>query len=281
MLRKRIITAVLLLCILVPAVLSSNRIFFVLVSGILVCAAAWEWALLSGFPGITAIFFGLGFGAVCAGLWMSGVVFASLAWLWLGIGAVWVLLASWLLRVGSDRWLVVPRGIRLAGGLVGLCAAWLALVQARAIGVNFLFSVLALVWVADIAAYFSGRLLGSRFIARRLAPRISPGKTWEGVIGAFVVVMAVAFSWRSLDSGQGLQSQSLYSHLGAVGHWFLALSVVFLTTMSVAGDLLESLFKRAAGVKDSSGLLPGHGGVLDRIDALLPVLPLAMLLCSN
>ena len=223
MLKQRIITAVLLLCILVPAVLSSNRLFFVLVSGILVCGAAWEWARLCGFSGLYAVFSGICFGVVCAGLWMTGVVFASLAWLWMGVGTAWVLGATWLLRVGSDRWLVVPRGIRLAGGLVGLCAAWLALVQARVTGVNFLFSVLALVWVADIAAYFSGRLLGSRFIARRLAPRISPGKTWEGVFGAFVVVMAVAFSWRSLDSWQGLGSQSLYSHLGAVSPWFLAL----------------------------------------------------------
>ena len=95
------------------------------------------------------------------------------------------------------------------------------------------------------------------------------------------VQYSIGFFWRSFEATQGLESQSLYGRLGTVSPWFLALSVVFLTTMSVVGDLLESLFKRAAGVKDSSGLLPGHGGVLDRIDALLPVLPLAMLLCSR
>jgi len=152
-------------------------------------------------------------------------------------------------------------------------------VQARAIGVNFLFSVLVLVWGADVAAYFCGRIWGGRWIARKLAAAISPGKTWEGALGGLVLVMALACLWRRWETLSQWGALSLYGRLGEGGPFFMVVAVAFLTTMSVAGDLLESLFKRAAGFKDSSQLLPGHGGVLDRIDALLPVLPLAMLLC--
>jgi phosphatidate cytidylyltransferase len=122
--------------------------------------------------------------------------------------------------------------------------------------------------------------LGGRFFSQKLAPGISPGKTWEGVAGAMVGVLCMAFAWRALDVAGVAPGGSLYSRLGSVSALFMGVSVVFLTTLGVVGDLLESLFKRAAGVKDSGVLLPGHGGVLDRIDALLPVLPLAMLLCT-
>jgi phosphatidate cytidylyltransferase len=145
-------------------------------------------------------------------------------------------------------------------------------------GINFLFSVLVLVWVADIFAYFAGRSLGGRFFKRKLAPSISPGKTWEGAIGGMLGVVTCAFLWRSLDHSSSMNGSSLYTRLGDVHVSFMVLAVLFLAAMSVVGDLVESLFKRSAGVKDSSGLLPGHGGVLDRVDALLPILPLAMML---
>ena len=99
-------------------------------------------------------------------------------------------------------------------------------------------------------------------------------------LGAVLGVLGLAFVWRALDSAGITPGGSLFNRLGSVGSLFLAVSVVFLTAMGVVGDLLESLFKRAAGVKDSGVVLPGHGGVLDRIDALLPVLPLALLLCT-
>jgi phosphatidate cytidylyltransferase len=140
--------------------------------------------------------------------------------------------------------------------------------------VNFLLSLLMLVWVADVAAYFSGRAFGRR----KLAPAISPGKSWEGVWGAMVGVLLMACIWIWVDTQFALDSQSLYTLLFSRGATFLVLSVLFLTMMSVAGDLVESLVKRSADMKDSSHLLPGHGGVLDRVDALLPALPLAMML---
>ncbi len=178
-------------------------------------------------------------------------------------------------------WPRVPRALRLAGGVLALWLAWLAMAQARRIGVNFLLSVLVLVWAADIFAYFSGRALGGRLTGgRKLAPAISPGKSWEGVWGGMLGVLGVAALWVWLDGAHATGSASLYTRLHQGGWWLLVLGAVFLSAMSVVGDLAESLVKRSAGVKDSSRLLPGHGGVLDRIDALLPALPLAMMLVS-
>jgi phosphatidate cytidylyltransferase len=280
MLKQRLITAIVLLALLVPAVLASNPLGFVVLTALLIGAGGWEWARLNG----------LAFGAslataalctgLCAALWYGGMANGSVPWVWVLAGVAWVGLALWLLRAGVAAWLPQPLVLRWLGGVALLCSAWWALVQARLVGIDFLFSVLLLVWVADVAAYFSGRALGGRLFRQRLAPGISPGKTWEGVAGAMVGVLCLAFAWRALDVAGLAPGGSLFSRLGSVSALFMGVSVVFLTTMGVVGDLLESLFKRAAGVKDSGVLLPGHGGVLDRIDALLPVLPLAMLLCT-
>jgi phosphatidate cytidylyltransferase len=140
--------------------------------------------------------------------------------------------------------------------------------------------VLVLVWVADIFAYFAGRAFGLKFTKRKLAPAISPGKSWEGVWGGMVGVVVLGVAWVLADAAAGASVPSLYSRLAAIGWPVLLIAVLFLAAMSVVGDLVESLIKRAAGVKDSSQLLPGHGGVLDRVDALLPTLPLAMMLAS-
>ena len=183
---------------------------------------------------------------------------------------------AFALRGGLAGWFGISVWLRWVLGLVMLWAAWLAIANARSIGINFILSVFCLVWVADIAAYFGGR----RFGRRKLAPAISPGKSWEGVWGGMAGVVLLALAWRWADQAWQLSVPSLYSRLGSHGVWFLLLAVVFLATMSVVGDLVESLIKRSAGVKDSSGLLPGHGGVLDRVDALLPTLPLAMMLIS-
>jgi phosphatidate cytidylyltransferase len=131
-----------------------------------------------------------------------------------------------------------------------------------------------------VFAYFAGRAFGLRFTRRKLAPTISPGKSWEGVWGGVVGVIVLAVCWVWADRAFAAGVPSLYTHLATRGWWLLLLGVVFLAAMSVVGDLVESLIKRSAGAKDSSSLLPGHGGVLDRIDALLPTLPLAMMLSS-
>ena len=174
----------------------------------------------------------------------------------------------------------MPLALRLVGGVLALWLAWLAVLQAHRMGVNFLLSVLLLVWVADIFAYFAGRAFGLKFTRNKLAPSISPGKSWEGVWGGMAGVLVLAAVWVFADRQLGAALPSFYSLLLRQGLWFLALAVVFMGAMSVVGDLVESLVKRSVGVKDSSALLPGHGGVLDRIDALLPTLPLAMMLSS-
>jgi phosphatidate cytidylyltransferase len=148
---------------------------------------------------------------------------------------------------------------------------------AKTIGINFILSVFCLVWAADIAAYFGGR----RFGRRKLAPAISPGKSWAGVWSGMLGALLLAGFWLWLDSAFKMDSISLYGRLyGRFGVAGLVLVVLFLSAMSVVGDLFESLVKRAAGAKDSSALLPGHGGVLDRVDALLPVFPIAMALIA-
>ncbi|MGB7420341.1 MAG: phosphatidate cytidylyltransferase, partial [Comamonas sp.] len=148
--------------------------------------------------------------------------------------------------------------------------------RARAVGINFLLSVLCLVWAADICAYFVGRAFGRR----KLAPAISPGKSWEGVWGGMAGVLVLALVWAWADGRWQASVPSLYTQLAGLG-WLLALpALLFLTAMSVVGDLVESLVKRSAGAKDSSQLLPGHGGVLDRVDALLPTLPLALMISN-
>ena len=134
------------------------------------------------------------------------------------------------------------------------------------------------VWAADIAAYFGGRAFGKR----KLAPSISPGKSWEGVWSGMLGVLLLAAFWLLVvDRQLPVDSRSLYAQLiQHLGYVTAALALLFLSMMSVVGDLFESLVKRSAGAKDSSGLLPGHGGVLDRIDALLPVMPIALALVS-
>jgi phosphatidate cytidylyltransferase len=280
MLKQRVITAVVLLALLLPAVLAHSQTPLGLMTLVLISCGAWEWARLNGCQPVLAMAHGVMFAAMGLLVWFAGALHGSLAAVWSVGGALWVLVGAWLLRYGQARWAHVPLVLRLAGGLLALLLAWAAMMQARTIGINFLFSVLGLVWVADIGAYFFGRRWGGRWFSRRLAPGISPGKTWEGAMGGAVCVVLVAFAWIALEPHMAVDSASLYSRLAGVGTGFLILGVLFLSAMSVVGDLVESLFKRLAGVKDSSALLPGHGGVLDRLDALVPTLPLAMMIVT-
>lgn len=280
MLKQRIITALLLLAVLVPAVFYPDPAVFASVALCLIAAAAWEWARLNQYASALALASGGICAALCLASWALGWVGDTPKLLWIGAGSAWVLVAAWLLWAGVPAWAKVPQTLRWLGGLFALWVAWLAVVQARTMGINFLFSVLVLVWVADVFAYFAGRTLGGKFFTRKLAPSISPGKTWEGVCGGLTGVVFMAFTWRAWDQAGAMTHPSLYTLIGARGTVFLALAALFLTMMSVVGDLLESLFKRSAGVKDSSNLLPGHGGVLDRVDALLPILPLAMVFAT-
>ncbi len=280
MLLHRVLTAVVLLLAMLAALLSSQVWAFSLLTLVLMVAAAWEWARLNQAPPVLAWLLGgllgaAGVWALSAG-WDQPVAEGVNPWWWAASG-LWLLGAAVALRSGPVAWPQLPRAARWVLGVLGLWAAWLALSQAHALGINFMLSVLALVWAADVAAYFGGR----RFGRRKLAPSISPGKSWEGVWSGLAGVLLLTALWLWLDRTYAFDSPSLYTRLVAVLGWAGTLAALLgLTAMSVLGDLVESLVKRSAGAKDSSRLLPGHGGVLDRVDALLPVLPLALALQS-
>jgi phosphatidate cytidylyltransferase len=274
MLKQRIITALLLLAVLLPAMFHAAVGPFAGLSLLLVAAAGWEWARMNGCgeQGSRAVGVLLA-GAMALFWWLGGL---DKDWLvvWLTASVAWLLLSLVMLRRGVPGWQAWPAAPRLLVGLVLLGCAWLALVQAHQTGLVFLLSILTLVWAADIAAYAGGRAFGRR----KLAPTLSPGKSWEGAVSGFVGVCLLALFWLWFDQRFVSDAPSLFSRLRSAGPLWLVGSVVLLTATSVVGDLLESLVKRGAGMKDSSQLLPGHGGVLDRVDALLPVLPTAMML---
>lgn len=281
MLLQRVITALVLLAVLLPALFAATPTPFIALTLVLIAAAAWEWGRLNGLRGPAAIATGALCLLPCLALWWGGVVEQPLPWLWSAAALAWVLGGAALLRRGVAGWPQLPLALRWLLGVAALCVAWLAMAQARHVGVNFLLSVLVLVWTADIFAYFFGRALGGKLTGgRKLAPAISPGKSWEGVWGGMLGVLAVGALWIWLDRTHTTGAASLYTRLHASGVLLWLLGSLFLAAMSVVGDLLESLVKRSAGMKDSSQLLPGHGGVLDRIDALLPTLPLALMLVT-
>jgi len=277
MLKQRVITAIVLLAILLPALFYPTPVPFSVLAVVLIAAGAWEWGRLNGYSPIASLVAGFACVVLCAMSWDLGMLDQPLPLLWRLAGAAWVLVGAWLLRSGVAGWPRIPRTLRLVVGVLALWLAWLAVAQARFMGIEFLLSLLLLVWVADIGAYFAGKGLGGRFSKGKLAPAISPGKSWEGVWGGMVGVLVLCIAWVALDN----TGQSLYARLAAqYGLPVTLLAMIFLAAFSVVGDLVESLVKRSAGAKDSSGLLPGHGGVLDRVDALVPVLPLALMLVT-
>ena len=273
MLRQRIITALVLVGLLLAALTVGSLWPFALLTLALIAAAGWEWARLNQ----AGARLSLAMGAAVA---VAGAVALGGGWrshapdaVWWLATALWLVTGVLALRSGPASWPQLPKAARWLVGLVALWAAWLAIAHARAIGINFLLSVLCLVWMADVAAYFGGRTWGRR----KLALSISPGKSWEGVWSGMAGVLLLAALWIWIDGRFGVDGPSLYSRLWQAWGWpGMTVALLALSGLSVVGDLIESLVKRAAGAKDSSRLLPGHGGVLDRVDALLPVVPAAM-----
>ncbi|WP_341679021.1 phosphatidate cytidylyltransferase [Niveibacterium sp. SC-1] len=263
MLRQRVITAIVLLIVLALALFALPQWPWWLFCGGVLFAAGWEWGGLGAWASAQR----WAYGAVLAALGM--LVFwaqdTRLDWAAFGLSlAFWIVFVPLWLR---SKW--APKGVPTVAlvGLVVLLPAALALARLRDISPWLLLAIAAIVWVADICAYFGGRAFGKR----KLAPSISPGKSWEGVwsglLGVLVYGCVVLFF--------GLPTVT--AHLG----WFACVAMlVVLTALSVEGDLFESMLKRRAGIKDSSNLLPGHGGVLDRIDSLTSTLPLAALIAA-
>lgn len=277
MLKQRVITALVLLAVLLPALFAPVAWPFALVTLVMIGAAGWEWGRLNGASFAGSLGMGALLSAACGSALWCGWASAAPKAVWWGAALVWVLGGALALKGGPPAWPHLSKPLRWVLGLLALWTAWLALANARTIGVNFILSVFCLVWMADIAAYFSGRAFGRH----KLAPAISPGKSWEGVWGGVAGVLVLAGVWIGVEQSRAVDSMSLYTLLLERRGGLTTVSVLlFLAAMSVVGDLMESLVKRSAGVKDSSALLPGHGGVLDRIDALLPVFPLALAMSS-
>lgn len=277
MLLQRVITAIVLLALLLPALLAASPVPFAALTLLLIGAAGWEWGRLNGLAVVAAWALGAVVTGACALAWQAGWALQAPPALWWLATACWVLGGAAAIRSGPQAWPQLPRPARLVIGVLVLCAAWLALASAKARGLEFILSAFCIVWMADIAAYFGGRSFGRR----KLAPAISPGKSWEGVWSGMVGVLLLAAVWLVVDRSFGVDSPSLFTRVERrLGGFGVVLVTLFLSAMSVVGDLFESLVKRSAGAKDSSGLLPGHGGVLDRVDALLPVFPLALALMA-
>lgn len=276
MLKQRVITALVLLALLAPTLWVPSSWPFPLFVALAIGAAAWEWARLNGLNHAAAAGYGSALVAAGAALNYVGVSVQGFS---AAVAVVWVLGGALALRGGPSGWLRLPQALRLGLGPVALIPAGLALLLWKSQGLNALLSAMCLVWAADVAAYFAGR----RFGRNKLAPAISPGKSWEGVWGGMVGVLLLGAAWVTwidpwLAAAHG---RSLYGQLVLGFGWGLALLMwLALAALSVVGDLFESLMKRAVGAKDSSRLLPGHGGVLDRVDALLPVLPAALALAG-
>jgi len=270
MLRTRVITAVVLLAVLLPVTLFAPVAAFGALIALVVVFGAWEWARLLKLPGPACIGYAVLAGVALAASTRIGIGVDAARPLFEAAAVFWILAGPFVLvrkpTLAHGAW----RLLLIIAGLVVLVACWHALVAARLLGVSFVLSVLLVVWLADIGAYFAGKAFGKH----KLAPAISPGKTWEGAVGGWLAVVVVA----GVVIAAHAFEPTLVSQLGRrIGLARTLFALTVLVAFSVVGDLFESMLKRQAGVKDSSALLPGHGGVLDRIDALLPVLPLAML----
>jgi phosphatidate cytidylyltransferase len=258
MLKTRTLTAAVLLAVFVSAVFLLPKSGWIAFCAVLLAVAAWEWGTLAGLAALGAV----AYAAVLIGLFASPLYIAlgtsgsyAPAWVYYASALFWIVLAPlWLWR----RQYFGGRFLLLAVGALAIVPAVAALVDLRSGHPALLLAVLGTVWISDSVAY----LVGRRFGRHKLAPSISPGKTWEGVAGALAAVALYALAWPGLAAAPGIGLLPALLGLAVVG---------------MIGDLFESLIKRQAGVKDSGRLLPGHGGMLDRIDAPLAMLPLAVL----
>ncbi len=262
MLKHRIITALVLVPLLLLAIFVAPAWMFELVVAGVMLGAAWEWSVLMNCISRTQrfVYVGLVAIALAASAWwlesgqlaLAVMMAVALAW--------WVFVLTWLALSPQSQPARAGCAFKGACGLLILVPTFVAIVALHGwdgLGPERLLFLLALVWLGDVGAYFAGR----RFGQRKLAPLVSPGKTWEGVAGAFVMAALVtAFGW--------------YVGLGVGPLWYFVILCLMTLAVSIVGDLAESMFKRQQGVKDSGSLLPGHGGLLDRIDSITSAAPL-------
>ena len=273
MLKTRVITALVLLAVLLPILFLLPPVYIGVFFLAALMTAAWEWSrLLAPEAGRAAYVYAIF--CLMIILFLLGMQNANWQFALLLLAVIfWFFIAPFILAKGMNLSLQKLRPFYVVLGLILLPATWFALVFLRELGLVFLLSTIALVWVADIGAYFIGKAFGKR----KLAVQISPGKSVEGAIGGLILCYGYA-----LVCAFSLPFESTLFGAWAIrfGLAPMLLMVTVLTAFSIFGDLFESQLKRLAGVKDSSHLLPGHGGVLDRVDALIPTMPIAALLAG-
>ncbi len=280
MLKMRVITAVVLLALFMPILFFSSTVILSLAVSIIISLASWEWGrFIWGVQSRYPIFYSL----------MIQILLVILIYCLQGNNPklitsfsdfmmliLWVSIIFWLVVVP----IILSKKLQFSiknntpllaiAGLVIFTSNLYAFILLRDKGLWVLLAVLMIVWTADIGAYFTGKKIGKH----KLAPQLSPGKSIEGAIGGMLAVCILGFVFFSFN----ISSMNFFNVIGHHYSWMVLIPLsIFLAGMSVVGDLFESQLKRLSGMKDSSGLLPGHGGVLDRLDALLPVLPIAAL----
>lgn len=270
MLKARIITALILAPIAVGGIFLLPPLGFALFTGAIIVVGAWEWANMSGI-GHPAGRMGYALATALILYALLNVPYSAVLW----VALLWWCVCFLMVRsypAGSETWGSLPA--RAVMGLFVLVPAWVGLNHLRTGGFQFgdssnnlllILYVLCVVWVADIGAYFAGRAFGKS----KLAPRVSPGKSWAGVWGGMVAVAVFALVVSALASAEAHESVLLLAASLATG------------LVSVLGDLLESMLKRHRGIKDSSQLLPGHGGIMDRIDSLTAAIPVFALFITQ
>jgi phosphatidate cytidylyltransferase len=273
MLKTRVITALVLLAVLLPILFLLPAIYIGIFFLVALLAGAWEWSrLLAPDAKRSAYLYAL----FCLAIILFLLGMQNVSWqfsLLLMAVFFWFFIAPFILAKGMNLSLQKLRPFYVLLGFILLPATWFALVFLRELGLVFLLSSMALVWVADIGAYFVGKAFGKR----KLAVQISPGKSVEGAVGGFVLCYVYALACVFFLPFES----TLFGAWAIRFGWIpMFLMVTVLTVFSIFGDLFESQLKRLAGVKDSSHLLPGHGGVLDRVDALIPTMPIAALLAG-
>jgi phosphatidate cytidylyltransferase len=283
MLRTRVITALVLLAVLLLILYLNSYGVFVAATAVFFGAAAWESLRLfntklplQGAAWWVAAFLFIAFWGGESPADYHLILQPTLQPILQPVFLFGVSAAIWVMRLAPSLAIGLPPlgavGNRLLNGVYGIAilACFVAMLALFKQSTLYLFSVLAIVWVADIGAYFSGKAFGKH----KLAPSISPGKSWEGVAGGWSAVMLIAAASTHVPALQDTFAVKLQAAWGWLG---FVPALTLIVAASIAGDLFESQLKRRIGMKDSSNLLPGHGGVLDRIDALIPVLPLAVL----
>jgi len=270
-LKQRILTGLVLAPIMIGGIFYLPMMQFMVFIGVITALGAWEWANLSGIQNkLGRVAYTAVISIILYGLWYfdldqnSNLLYVAFAW-WL---------SAFVLVRTHPKFKAIWSGTvpRLLMGLIILLPMWMGFVQIKSYpnsGYLIIF-VMFIVWGADVGAYFAGRTFGKH----KLAPNVSPGKTWEGVYGGIATTTLVAFI-------AGLMLQDTIHMDLTIKQWILLFAATFVVTaVSVVGDLVESMMKRHRGIKDSSNLLPGHGGVMDRIDSMTAALPVFALALS-